>query len=330
MLQNIAWTWAVIGLAAALVLSGCDNGKNGTPDGDDADDAADLDMQTEDAPPPDTQDEDVPSADTQDEDSTAPDVLEEDMSGEDVTGEDIVEEEGLGEETTVVGRVWNYYNSGLTIEYDYPYDQVTVSAYTAEVDPVASALTDLESCTPWDPPEPYTCGYYEILLPERLGTMLKATDNYGFKDTLTRIFRVEPDTVQIIVMASSGLLDLISTSWDVTLDPGKGFVVGIVAVAGSDVHDAPFTELIGGASVEIEPSGGFGDDYKLVYHDADDPMNTGLEATDPDSGVFIAVNVPPRSFDDPYTITVSHESLDFEQVDFAVQADVLTYLILSP
>jgi len=99
---------------------------------------------------------------------------------------------------------------------------------------------------------------------------------------------------------------------------------------GDDADDAPFTELIGGASVEIEPSGGFGDDYKLVYHDADDPMNTGLEATDPDSGVFIAVNVPPRSFDDPYTITVSHESLDFEQVDFAVQADVLTYLILSP
>jgi hypothetical protein len=296
-------TWMLFIAAMLVFQAGCNGGENGHEEDGDAEDAADTAQE---------------------------DLL--DVEGDDMESEDIVAEEveELPSEVTVVGRVWNYFSSGMTVEYDYPMDQVTVRAYGAGADPLAEALTDIESCTPWDPPDPYTCGYFEMELAGGARAMLRATDNYGFKDTLTQIFTASPGTVRIIVMTAENLITLVETTWSVTVDASKGYVVGIVARTSGDVHAEPFTELIESASVEITPSTDFGDDAVLVYYDTSDPTNMDRTSTDPDNPIFIALNIPPRPFDDPYTITVSHPTHSFNPVSFAVQADVLTYLILSP
>jgi hypothetical protein len=316
-------TWVLFIAVAMAFQAGCNGGNNGHEEDADAQDAADtvqedlLDAEGEDAPPVDLPGEDGP----------LPDMPEEDVESEDIEAE---EEEELPPEVTVAGRVWNYFSSGLTVEYGYPWDQVTVQAYDAGVDPLAEALTDIESCTPWDPPDPYTCGVFEMVLGGGARAMLRATDNYGFKDTLTQIFTARPGTVRIIVMTAEDLITLVETTWSVTVDDSKGYVAGIVARTSGDLHAEPFTELIENASVEIAPSTDFGDDAVLVYYDSSDPTNMDRTSTDPDNPIFIALNIPPRPFDDPYEITVSHPTYSFNPVRFAVQPDVLTYLILSP
>jgi hypothetical protein len=321
-MTRITWT---LFIAAFLALqAGCNGGDGHEEDGD----AGDVsDTESEDAAPDDTTGEDAAPDDTTGEDAPPPDMAEEDAASEDMETE---EEEELPAEVTVVGRVWNYFASGMTVGYDYPWDQVTVRAWDAGTDPLAEALTDIDSCTPWDPPDPYTCGYFEMVLGGGARAMLRATDNYGFKDTLTQIFTARPGTVRIVVMISDDLITLVETTWSVTVDASRGYVAGIVARTSGDVHAEPFTELIADASVEITPSTDFGDDAVLVYYDSSDPSSMDRTSTDPDNPIFIALNIPSRPFDDPYEITVSHPTYSFNPVRFAVQADVLTYLILSP
>jgi len=191
-------------------------------------------------------------------------------------------------------------------------------------------VIDSWSCTPWDPPEPYTCGTFALHAEAGETVMLKATNNWGHKDTLTGIFEVEPGQGHIIVMVQEDIVDLVSDVWGITADPEKGHVAGIVSTSSGDIYASPFDEYIGDATVEITPSDGFGGDFALVYYDSTDMFNTGLGATDAAAPFFVALNVPPAPFDTPYTITVEHDTYTFTPMQFITEADVLTYLIMSP
>jgi hypothetical protein len=270
--------------------------------------------------------------DAQDEDAEPAEPQDAELPPEDATTVDSSQDAQVAQPVQVVGRVWNYAASypPLRFEYDYPWDAVKINAYGIGNTSVANTVIDTASCTPWNAGDPYMCGTFDLNLDRDEMIMLKATDNTGYKNTLTRIFRVEPGSVQIIVMVQDSIVSVLTAAWKVTVDSTKGYVAGIVAVKSGDLHAAPYEQFIGDASVEITPSNGFGDDFTLAYYDSSDPMNTSRTSTDPNNPIFGAINLPPRDFDDPYEMIITHPSFDFEPVEFVVQPDVLTFLVISP
>jgi len=230
----------------------------------------------------------------------------------------------------VWGRVWNYYVSGNTLEYDYPWNEVSVAALGAGDQQLGETVTDVYSCSPWDPSDPYMCGTFSLPLAQGLEVMLKASNNSGYMDTMTGIFAVDHGDVQVIVMIQEPVVGLLSSMWGSILDPDKGHVVGIVATTSNDIGAPPFESFIGAATVEITPSDGFGEDFLMAYYDADDPSNLKADSTDPALPLFVAINLPPRGFDDPYDLMTAHDTHQFAPVSFAIQPGVLTYLIVSP
>ncbi|MBN1653111.1 MAG: hypothetical protein JXA30_04975 [Deltaproteobacteria bacterium] len=270
--------------------------------------------------------------DARDGDTEPAEPRDAELPPEDATTVDSSQDAQVAQPVKVVGRIWNYTASypPLQFEYDYPWDAVTINAYGIGNTSVANTVIDTDSCTPWNPGDPYMCGTFDLNLDQNKMVMLKATDNTGYKNTLTRIFPVEPGSVQIIVMVQDSIVSVLTEAWKVSVDSGKGYVAGIVAVKSGDLHAAPYEQFIGNASVEITPSNGFGDDFMLAYYDSSDPMNTSRTGTDPNNPIFGAINLPPRDFDDPYEMTITHSSFNFQPVRFTVQPDVLTFLVISP
>lgn len=232
----------------------------------------------------------------------------------------------------VWGRAWSYFVSGGTLAYDYPWDEIRVAAYGAGAEPLAETTTNTWDCTPWEPEDPYLCGTFRLDLAAGARVMLKGFDAYEAKDTLTGIFTVTPDLpVRTLVLMDEGVVDLVSTAWGVPLDPTKGHVAVVVATpGGGGLGDPPYEEFIGDAVVTITPDDAFGEDTRLVYYDSANPLDTTRTATDPALAIFVALNVPPRPFAAPYTARVEHGLYAVAPVEFAVEPDGLTYLILSP
>jgi hypothetical protein len=236
---------------------------------------------------------------------------------------------GVAGEVEVQGRIWSYWASGASLEYDYPQGAVKVHALTGGSDPVATTSSNTDDCTPWSPGDVYMCGTFSLTLDAGQEVMLKASGYQGYKNTLSRIFEVAPNEPQILVMVQEGVVDLLGTTWQMAPASGKGHVAGIVAAAEGGIADAPFKELVGGATVEVTPAPE-GGPPTVVYYDSANPTSTTLEATDAAQPIFVVLNLEPRPFANPYQIVVSHPEKAFEAVRFAVEADTLTYLILSP
>ena len=230
----------------------------------------------------------------------------------------------------LLGRVWNYWANGIQLTYDYPMSPVDVLALNGGASPLATSASNTEDCTPWSPSDPYMCGTFSMALGAGQEIMLKATNNMGYKDTLSGIFEVTGAQTPILVMVHENVVGLLSTTWGVEMDPEKGHVAGIVAVGTEGgIGDAPFEELVGEATVEVTPAPD-GEAPTVVYYDSSNPASTTLEATDPKEPIFVVLNLEPRPFGDPYQIVVSHPTKAFPPQKFAVEADALTYLIASP
>ncbi|MBN1947941.1 MAG: hypothetical protein JW797_19900 [Bradymonadales bacterium] len=339
-MMHTRWYVTVVAITLlAWLAAGCDHDDSGSGPAEDAasDTASDQggldvpgpsDMAEEDQPPGDLPGPDTPPSDLAEVDTAPPDLSEMDW----LPPVDLPDSDQPPSTVPVVGRVWIYTVSYPPLEfgYDYPHSQVTVEAYGAANELLATATTDIESCTPWDPPVPYTCGMFELELAPDREAMLKASNYSGYMNTLSQIFTVKPNTVRIMVMVPDLIVTLLSTVWSEELIETYGHLAGIVAVASNDVHAPPYEEYIGEASVEITPSSEFPEDYRLIYYDSENPQNTSRTSTDANSPVFAAINLPARGIDDPYQIAVTHATYQFEPVEFAIQPGVLTFVILSP
>jgi len=295
----------------------------------------------------DVQQEDIPSeADAE----VPPDIPVEDVPVEDIPAEDIPAEDIPSEDIPVTaevsGRVWIY--SPMVDSYSAdPAGSIEVTAVAAGLVPADYTIeTADENCDDWWSLEAtFNCGRFAIdNIPTGTEMMLRAKPNVGTDpETISRIFNVDDAGHEVMVLTTQSLIDALMTAWSFTPNADYGMVVGILvenvnpdpAYGGADYcptdpSDCELSGFIGEATVEVNPMPTCTDCMQLVYFDSVDYTVTTRESTDPAQSLFFIANVPPQGTDSPYTLTVTHATRTFENVDFAVEIGNVTYLLLVP
>jgi len=299
---------------AVVALSARCGGGGGGNDTD-----ADADVQVDDVPPA---------------DGDAVDTVDDTLDAADVE---------VPETVTVSGQVWAYSVAVGTSYSADPIGNVQVTVLGDGITPgdlTANTLT--ANCDDWwDLGEPFDCGQFAIEgVPTGAEIMLEvsapSTDN---PDTISGIFVAEPGVHRILVLVTQELIDAMLTTWSMTQDAGDGMVVGLIAqnLNPDPVYDTGTTDACPDDPSDCAVSGFIGEATvactgcdDIVYFDSADYTNTDRTSTDPAQSLFFILNVPPSDMSTPNTISVTHATYTIADVDFAVEAGNITYLLLMP
>jgi hypothetical protein len=242
-------------------------------------------------------------------------------SGPDIDAETDGEVEIDGETpqtTTVEGRVWLYYYTDLN---DSHLGLDWATGATVETVGLAQEI----STTTATGMNGGTFRLENVPLGETI--YLRAS---GLQDTtngVSALFTVEEDMLIFMVVATEHLVTQISTAWNVNQQNGRGMLAGVVA-EWDPTADPPIQAFIGDATVAISPEPS-GQNYQFVYFDPTNLGNTTLTATHADQSLFFGVSVPPADATNPYSTTTAVDFYDFEDVQFPVEADALTYVVID-
>jgi hypothetical protein len=167
-------------------------------------------------------------------------------------------------------------------------------------------------------------GINEVML---RGAPREATD----PPSISKIFDPVNESYQLLVLVSQDMIDAALLAWGgLEQDAASGVIVGVLAENLQDVDPYQISGFIGGATVGIDPDPQVeaGGDYLLVYYNTANPADASLTSTDAEESLFFAVNVPPRDMSDPYTMSVSSSTHEFQPARFAVEAGTVTYVLL--
>ena len=194
-----------------------------------------------------------------------------------------------------------------------------LSSGLTPADYTVTTLTD--NCTDWwSTGDPFDCGRFTIGdIPTGTVMMLRAepsgTEN---PDTISRLFNVDDAGHEVLVLGI-----LVET---VNPDP----TYGTDACPEGDPAECELSGFVGDATVAWSPEPTCTDCMDLVYFNSSSYSDTSRTSTDPAQSLFFIANVPVAGADDPYTLTVTHSSHTFDNVQFAVEAGTVTYLLIIP
>jgi hypothetical protein len=233
----------------------------------------------------------------------------------DCDDEDCVDDPACQTETTTIeGRVWVYRTDTLSpsgIGLDWGSNaEITTVGLTPEI----TATADTE-------------GVFTLTeVPVGETIYVRATGYTNATSGVTHSFTVSSGQLLFVVLVSDDLLDAVETAWGVTIDSTNGLLVGTVA-SWDPVADPPIGEYFGGASVTISPT--ITDpDFEIIYLNPNNLTDTSLVATDPDQAIFFGLNLTPST--GLYTLTTTDATETYPDVDFPVEADAVTNVVVSP
>lgn len=149
---------------------------------------------------------------------------------------------------------------------------------------------------------------------------LRATGLPNTRDGISQVFTIEDTTKLFLAMATDELVDQVSNVWNVTQEDGAGLLVGLVGRCYPPMYD-----FHGDAVVNIDPEP-TGENYQFIYYNPQNQTDTSLTATHEDRSMFFGFSVPPTGVDDPYSITATHDTKSFDNVEFFVEPDKLTFV----
>jgi hypothetical protein len=287
-------------VAAVAAGVGCGDDDSGTDVGGDADVAEDAT---------------VPDDGAVDTDHDVPVDVPPDVDPDGVT--DTPGEDGTVEPTTLEGVVWSYYYTELTTP------PLGLGWGSGAVVSTVGLGTEVSATAG-------SSGEFALAdLPIGETIMLRATGLDGHHAGLTRLFEVESGEVEFLALPTRELVTRVAAPavWDVTVDSTKGLLAGLIATW-DPTADPPVTGFIGDATVSITPAVA-GADYKLVYFNPLDVSDTTRTGTHPAQSLFFAVNLPPRGPADPYEMTITATGRTFPTIRFAIEADVMTYVLVK-
>jgi len=250
---------------------------------------------------------------------------------------------------TIKGQVWKYTRMMETQYYVEPAGNMEVTLTGEGITPgTFSATTSTEHCEDWwDLGAPFKCGKFEISgVPEGAKVVARVAGlGEGEPETISKIFTAGEEPFVLLVVIEKALIDAVINAWGIPVSASNGMVVGILAqhlnpdatYKPGDNTTCPETPsscvlsgFIGEATVEISPASSLPEDNKVIYFDSSDYTNTGRTNTDPEQSLFFVLNAPPRSFAQPYTISITHATLNIPSAQYTVEAENVTYLLLMP
>ncbi len=300
--------------------------------GDDT--GTDADVDVDDVSPTDGVDTLDDAEDTLDAANDLTDVADDTLDAADVE---------VPETVTISGQVWSYSLMMGTTYYTEPVGGVQVTVRGDGITPGDLTATTLDTnCADWwDLGTPFDCGKFTIEdVPAGAEIMLKATaPDAGDPDTLSGIFVAGSGMHQVLVLVDQDLIDAMLATWSKTQNAANGMVVGLLA---QDLNPDPIYEMGNPSACPDAPSACTVSDFigeatvactscsEIVYFDSADYTNTDRTNTDPAQSLFFILNVPASDMSTPNTISVTHASIAMDDVDFAVEAGNITYLLLMP
>ena len=149
---------------------------------------------------------------------------------------------------------------------------------------------------------------------------LRATGLPNTRDGISRVFTIRDTTQLFLAMATDELIDQVSSVWNVTQEAGAGLLVGLVGR-----YYPPMYDFHGDAVAVIDPIP-TGENYQLIYYNPQNPTDTSLTATHENRSMFLGFSIPPTGVDDPYSMTATHDYKSFDNVEFFVEPDKLTFV----